>query len=541
MKIVITFTDKLQFFIFMYKYWLYKLFIFYFFTLMVCYAQTDKPIGKKLVNITSLDGLNQTFVVPPFTILHLDFELKNDSFKKNKQFIDIGREELGILYENKNNQKVKLGQAGARVPLPERSVKSDLRVIEIELKADENKKLTLTIENFLPTQKLIKTRLMSESEYQSIITARKDNFYQKYLSSGYLAVLILILLLTIIQYFVLPERVFIYYFLYIFFTFIRSAAHTEAIVLEVLIPFFNRIHYSSMNSQVFVYLSFIFYVLFLREFTNFPSKNPRLDYFFKVQLVYLFVFVIFDLIYPSEKFSNFQINAIFRALETFGLVLGLLNLVLLFKVYDEFNKYIIIGAVSLYIVGILGQEIIKRTFDANQNPETYSNYLAIVWLCAYLVEIMFFTIALVSRQKILLKSIQFEKKQNKLLTEQLATTKTLSQQDPPLDYDSFSLATNRGVLVFQQADIVRLEASGNYTIFSIQNHKQTLASYTLAEFEPKLNPSKFIRVHKSHVINLQYVVKYTKGDGGTLTLQDGSEIPVSRSRKEEVLKRLHTA
>lgn len=541
MKIVITFTNKLQFFIFMYKYWLYKLFIFYFFTLTVCYAQTDKQIGKKLVDIASLDSLNQTFVVPPFTILHLDFELKNDSFKKNKQFIDIGREELGILYENKNNQKVKLGQAGARVPLPERSVKSDLRVIEIELKADENKKLTLTIENFLPTQKLIKTRLMSESEYQSIIADRKDNFYQKYLSSGYLAVLILILLLTIIQYFVLPERVFIYYFLYIFFTFIRSAAHTEAIVLEVLIPFFNRIHYSSMNSQVFVYLSFIFYVLFLREFTNFPSKNPRLDYFFKVQLVYLFVFVIFDLIYPSEKFSNFQINAIFRVLETFGLVLGLLNLVLLFKVYDEFNKYIIIGAVSLYILGILGQEIIKRTFDANQNPETYSNYLAIVWLCAYLVEIMFFTIALVSRQKILLKSIQFEKKQNKLLTEQLATTKTLSQQEAPLDYDSFSLATNRGVLVFQQADIVRLEASGNYTIFSIQNHKQTLASYTLAEFEPKLNPTKFIRVHKSHLINLQYVVKYTKGDGGTLTLQDGSEIPVSRSRKEEVLKRLHTA
>lgn len=514
--------------------------LFYCLLSSVCLAQLNQSVKKMTLEIDSLEAINQAINVPPFTILYLNFEIKNDADNDIRQFIDIGREELGILYEHKKNKIIKIAQAGARIPIPERSVKSDLRAIEIILKAHQTKKLTLSIENFLPTPRLIRPQLMSEVDYQTTITAKKDNFYQKYLSSGYLAILVLILVLTIIQYFVLPERVFIYYFLYIFFTFIRSAAHTEAIVLEDLIPLFNRIQYSSMNSQVFVYLSFIFYVLFLREFTNFPSKNPHLDYFFKLQLVYLVVFVIFDLIYPSEKFSNFQINSIFRTLESIGLILGLINLVFLFKVYDDFNKFIIIGAVSLYVVGILGQEIIKRTFNANQNPEAFSNYLAIVWLCAYLVEIVFFTIALVNRQKILLKSIQFEQKQNKLLVEQLAKKETNISQEHHLDYDSFSLATNRGVLVFQQAEIVRLEASGNYTIFSIHNHKQTLASYTLAEFEPKLNPSKFIRVHKSHIVNLQYVVKYTKGDGGTLTLQDGSEIPVSRSRKDEVLKRLYT-
>lgn len=524
----------------MHKYCPIQLFTLYFFVSVVCFAQSGKQIDKKVVNIGSLESINQAFTVQQFTTLHLNFELKNNSDQDTKQFIDIGREELGILYENQNEKKVEIGRAGARVSIPERSVKTDLRAIKIVLQAHETKKLTLTIENFLPTQKIIKPQLLSETEYQTLVRHKNDNFYQKYLSSGYLAVLILILLLTIIQYFVLPERVFIYYFFYILFTFIRSAAHTEAIVLEDLIPALNRIHYSSMNSQIFVYLSFIFYVLFLREFTSFPSKKPKFDFFFKIQLAYLVVFVVFDLIYPSEKFSNFQINAIFRTLETIGLILGVINLALLFKVYDDFNKFIIIGAVSLYAVGILGQEIIKRTFDANQNPETYSNYLAVVWLCAYLVEVVFFTIALVNRQKILLKSIEFEQSQNKLLAQRLAQQETQPRQEEYFDYNSFSLATNKGVLVFQQADIVRLEASGNYTIFSIHNHKQTLASYTLSEFEPKLNPSKFIRVHKSHVVNLQYVVKYTKGDGGTLTLQDGSEIPVSRSRKEEVLKRLHT-
>jgi hypothetical protein len=513
--------------------------LLYFLFSIICLAQPSQSTKKIVLNIDSLKT-NQNFNVSPQTTLFLNFELKNKSDKEIKQFIDIGIEDLGILYEHKNNKTLKIAQAGESVPISERSVKKDLRAIEVILKAYETKKLTLTIENFLTTKKLIKTKLLDENAYQELIKTNNNNPYQGYLSTGYLAILIMVLLLTIVQYFVLPERVFIYYFLYIFFSFLRSAANTETIVLEDLIPFFNQIHYSSLNSQVFVYFSFIFYVLFVRAFTDFPSKKPHLDIFFKVHLAYLFAFVIFDLFYPNEKYTNVQINSIFRILETIGVISGVINLILLSKVYDNFNKYIIIGAASLYAVGILGQEIIKRTFDESKNPEMYASYLAIAWLCAYLVEIVFFTIALVSRQKILLNSIQFEQNQNKLLAEQLATSKTTFQQESQVDYDSFSLATNKGVLVFQQADIVRLEASGNYTIFSIHNHKQTLASYTLSEFEPKLNPSKFIRVHKSHVVNLQYVVKYTKGDGGTLTLQDGSEIPVSRSRKEEVIKRLHT-
>jgi DNA-binding LytR/AlgR family response regulator len=86
-----------------------------------------------------------------------------------------------------------------------------------------------------------------------------------------------------------------------------------------------------------------------------------------------------------------------------------------------------------------------------------------------------------------------------------------------------------------------VEASGNYTVFYVNNQKQVMASNTMAEFEDKLNADRFIRVHKSHIVNLRFVVKYTRGDGGTLSLEDGSEIPVSRSRKEELLKKLHTA
>lgn len=513
----------------------------YLFFSVVCLAQPSKPLDKKIVDIQSFEAVSKGFDVPPFTTIQINFELTNTFNQDTTFFIDIGREELGRLYDRTNGQIRQIARAGARVPIPDRSVKNDVRAIKIRLKANETKKLTLAIDNFLPTQKHIKPQLMNGISYQVKVAEKNNTFYQKYWNPGYFSILLLVLLLTVIQYFVLPERVFIYYFFYIFFTFIRSTASVEAIVLEDWIPFLNRIGYSSMHSQVFTYLSFVFYVLFLREFTNFPSKKPRLDYFFKIQLAYLLGFIIFDLIFPNEKFSNFQINVIFRALETLGLILGIINLFLLFKVYDSFNKFIIIGATSLYVIALFGQEIVKRTMNGNENSELFLSSLAIVWTIAYLVEIVFFTIALVNRQRILLKSILFEQNQNKLLAEQLVRQKVnISQEEQEANYESFSLATNRGILVFQQADIVRLEASGNYTIFSIHNHKQTLASYTLSDFEPKLNPSKFIRVHKSHVVNLQYVVKYTKGDGGTLTLQDGSEIPVSRSRKEELLKRLHT-
>jgi DNA-binding LytR/AlgR family response regulator len=105
-------------------------------------------------------------------------------------------------------------------------------------------------------------------------------------------------------------------------------------------------------------------------------------------------------------------------------------------------------------------------------------------------------------------------------------------------YEIFTLATNQGLLVFQQTSILRLEASNNYTIFHIQNQNPEIASYSIADFEVRLHPEKFIRVHKSHIVNIEHISKYSKGDGGMITMKDGSEIPVSRSRKAKLLKKL---
>ncbi|WP_010600683.1 LytR/AlgR family response regulator transcription factor [Pedobacter agri] len=65
-----------------------------------------------------------------------------------------------------------------------------------------------------------------------------------------------------------------------------------------------------------------------------------------------------------------------------------------------------------------------------------------------------------------------------------------------------------------------------------------MVSKTLKDYENVLDDEHFMRINRSVIINLDYVVKYRKGDGGTLELSDGSEIEVSPQKKDLLLQRL---
>jgi two-component system, LytTR family, response regulator len=81
-------------------------------------------------------------------------------------------------------------------------------------------------------------------------------------------------------------------------------------------------------------------------------------------------------------------------------------------------------------------------------------------------------------------------------------------------------------------DIIRLQAERNYTRLYFTNGKAFISSKTLAEYEKLLRDSGFVRVHRSHLINTAHLSSYTKE--GFLTMKDGSEIEVSRRKKEAV-------
>lgn len=83
-------------------------------------------------------------------------------------------------------------------------------------------------------------------------------------------------------------------------------------------------------------------------------------------------------------------------------------------------------------------------------------------------------------------------------------------------------------------DIIRCQADSNYTRFHLVNDKSLIVSKTLKEYEMALREHNFYRVHNSHLVNLDHVRALSRRDGGCLEMADGSCVPISRTRKDEV-------
>ncbi|MGZ8518435.1 MAG: LytR/AlgR family response regulator transcription factor, partial [Chitinophagaceae bacterium] len=85
---------------------------------------------------------------------------------------------------------------------------------------------------------------------------------------------------------------------------------------------------------------------------------------------------------------------------------------------------------------------------------------------------------------------------------------------------------------------ISCESEGNYTHLFLKDKRKIIASRNLKEIEELLEDYPFIRIHHSHIVNINEVEKYIKGEGGYLIMSDGSTINVSRSRKEFLLKKI---
>ena len=66
--------------------------------------------------------------------------------------------------------------------------------------------------------------------------------------------------------------------------------------------------------------------------------------------------------------------------------------------------------------------------------------------------------------------------------------------------------------------------------------RKKLISRTLKDVEAWLSPYDFFRAHHSHLVNLKHIKEYVRAEGGYLLLSNGQTLPVSRNRKEELLK-----
>ncbi len=87
-------------------------------------------------------------------------------------------------------------------------------------------------------------------------------------------------------------------------------------------------------------------------------------------------------------------------------------------------------------------------------------------------------------------------------------------------------------------EILRIEAAGSYAIIHFISREPFKCAKLLKEIIKKLNSKYFIKIHKSHVVNLKEVKEYERGRGGKVLMSDGSFVCVSVRKKCELLRRL---
>ncbi len=100
------------------------------------------------------------------------------------------------------------------------------------------------------------------------------------------------------------------------------------------------------------------------------------------------------------------------------------------------------------------------------------------------------------------------------------------------------LKTQECVYIVDLMEIIRCEADKNYTFFFLNSGKKILVSRTLKDFETMLNGYGFFRIQQSHLINLDYLDRYDKHQGGAIIMKDGSALPLSPAKKDQFFKLL---
>ncbi|MBL7941910.1 MAG: response regulator transcription factor, partial [Flavobacteriales bacterium] len=101
--------------------------------------------------------------------------------------------------------------------------------------------------------------------------------------------------------------------------------------------------------------------------------------------------------------------------------------------------------------------------------------------------------------------------------------------------DRITLSSQDSFTVVKLDHILRLESDSNYTHFFLTNKEKITVPRSLKEFEELLPGDRFFRTHQSHIINLAYVKKFVKEEGGYVVMEDGSEVLVARRRKDEFI------
>jgi two-component system LytT family response regulator len=133
------------------------------------------------------------------------------------------------------------------------------------------------------------------------------------------------------------------------------------------------------------------------------------------------------------------------------------------------------------------------------------------------------------------KAIEKAKIQIQTNPESLSLLKE-SISEPDKTPQKISLHSLDKIEVVSLDNIVHCRSDNNNTIFYLNDQRKIFVTRTLKYFADMLKPSNFIRVHRSHLVNAQYIKAFIKTDGGYILLKNKTTVPVSARKKTEVIE-----
>jgi two-component system, LytTR family, response regulator len=142
----------------------------------------------------------------------------------------------------------------------------------------------------------------------------------------------------------------------------------------------------------------------------------------------------------------------------------------------------------------------------------------------------------VDKDELRLAIDKFIKQEKHISLNQLTALLSHTRKNNEFSFQKIAFPTLHSYELIELHDIIACEGSSNYTHVRLRNGKSILVSKTLKEIEDLLNMTPFYRVHNSWLVNLEYAIRYVKGDGGYLVMNNELTIPVSRNKKEDLLK-----
>jgi two-component system LytT family response regulator len=114
-----------------------------------------------------------------------------------------------------------------------------------------------------------------------------------------------------------------------------------------------------------------------------------------------------------------------------------------------------------------------------------------------------------------------------------------AQEEQKPRQGKIALATKESIEFVDPEEIILCSSDSNYTMIYLTEGRKKLISRTLKDVEEWLMPYQFFRAHHSHLVNLQHIKEYVRADGGYLLLSNKMTLPVSRNRKDDLMKMIH--